>query len=243
MKKTVSLLIAICLISTFIASCSILATPTPAPTSTPTATENLSATQTVQKAHQRATQTASVPTLTPTPQGVLYFQDFSNSSSNDFPVYSEADNSRSIKDGAYVISATDDSKIYWSFGAKSFSNGILSVDVKSLEGTLQGTSANILWRYSELAGNSYFYLFGFYNDGAYFVQKYSKGNWTTLINNSYSKAFKPQGETNNIKIAYYGETAKFFVNDVYLNSITDSSFKIGKTGLAVSMDRGITTLS
>lgn len=242
MKKSISLFVAICLLCTWIASCSNQATPTLAPTSTITATENLSGTQTLQKADERATQTASVPTFTPTPQGVLYSEMFSKIT-DDWPVYTEPDNSRYVKEGAYVIQASDDSKIFWTIGEKSFSNGIISVDVKSLAGTLQGTSANVIWRYSELAGESYFYLFGIYNDGSYFVQKYSKGNWTLLIPTTYSKAIKPQGETNNIKIASYGDENKFFINDVYVNSITDSSFKIGKLGLAVSMDKGITTLS
>jgi hypothetical protein len=196
----------------------------------------------VQKADQRATQTASVPTLTPTPQGVLYAETFSKIT-DDWPVYTEADNARYIKDGTYVIQASDDSKIFWTIGEKSFSNSIISVDIQSLAGTLQGTSANIIWRYSELAGNTYFYLFGIYNDGSYFVQKYSKGNWTLLIPTTYSRSFKPQGEINNIKIATYGNEARFYVNDIYVNSISDSSFKIGKLGLAVSMDRGVTTLS
>lgn len=242
MKKNITTIVAFCFLFTLIASCSMISTPTPAPTSTPTATENLSGTQTAQIADKRATQTASVPTLTPTPQGVLYSELFSKIT-DEWPVYTEPDNSRYIKDGAYVIQASDDNKIFWTIGSKSFSNNIISVDIKSLAGTLQGTSANIIWRYSELAGNTFFYLFGIYNDGSYFVQKYSKGNWTLLIPTTYSKAFKPQGETNNVKIAAYGENAKFYINDVYVNSISDSSFKIGKLGLAISMDSGITTLS
>lgn len=240
MKRGLVILVTVCLLCTLIASCSILATPTPEPTATPTETVDFAATQTKRAVNLSATQTAAVPTRTPTPVGVLYFQDFARPDSEWQP-YSEADSGRSFKNGAFAIRANDDRLLHWSIGNKSFASGILSIDVQSLSGGPSGASANILWRFSSLADNNSFYLFGFYNNGNYFVYKFQKDTWTPVIQNAYSKAFKPKREINNIKIAFNGEKAYFFVNDQFVNSMDDSAFRLGKIGLAVSLDQGVTS--
>ncbi|HXW00781.1 MAG TPA: family 16 glycoside hydrolase, partial [Anaerolineae bacterium] len=77
------------------------------------------------------------------------------------------------------------------------------------------------------------YVFQIGNDGLYAVRMYKDG-WSTLKDWSSSSAIK-LGETNQLIVTAKGNSLTFFVNDVQLTTLEDSTLSKGRIGLVLEI--------
>ena len=76
------------------------------------------------------------------------------------------------------------------------------------------------------------YLFVINNDGdAYSVWRSSNGNSNSLIDWTYSNLVNQMGEVNNLKVVCEGDQMTFYINNQFLDAVTDNTFSSGFVGL------------
>jgi hypothetical protein len=145
-------------------------------------------------------------------------------------------NEVTIEDGRYVLSVTSKPDklpyVEKQLPSRDFSDFILTVDVTPRDSETH-YSYGIAFRLDE-DGNVYVFEAG--NDGLYSVLLYDN-DWKKLKDWSSTPALKP-GQTNRLIISAKGETLTFFVNDVQLTSLEDSTLSNGKIALVLDMAEG-----
>jgi hypothetical protein len=121
---------------------------------------------------------------------------------------------------------------WWQYYGDEYDNSVIEVDARAPSGE-KGISYGIVFRVGK-DGNS-FYAFNLSTAGRYAVYYYSRTKgWTALIPYTSSDAVKPGAEKNRLKVAVQGEQIAVYVNDQFLDSVTDSTLAAGRIGVYVS---------
>jgi serine/threonine protein kinase len=138
-----------------------------------------------------------------------------------------------IEDGRYTlsVSAKPEKQPYVErfLPNREFSDFILTLDATPRDSE-QHYSYGVAFRADE-DNNDYVFQIG--NDGLYAVRMY-KEEWTTLKDWSSSSAIK-LGETNRLMVTAQGDSLTFFVNDVQLTTLEDSTLSDGRIGLVLEV--------
>lgn len=223
-------------------------TPTPRPTNAPTRTPTPIPTN---------TPTRTAP-LIPTP-GILLpassldlflYDDFSDPSSGWNKSRSAPTDigffRTEYEDGHLVIANAKPGHTIWSKRNLSLTDFIFEVDATQVEVEAEGAENQlfsffgVIFRYED---NANFYLFGINGLQQYIASKIEAGSWKPF--NVGDGAFRDLGssthiniggDTNKIQIVVEGSDFSFYVNDVHLADVTDSSFPEGDIALVVMCD-------
>jgi hypothetical protein len=202
-------------------------TATPQPTATPRPTETFTPAPT-------ATRTATpVPTATSTPAtetSVVFNDDFS-SSNCALSTVDAADHKYGCENGEYSMLSKAGNYTWWTYYRDQYDNAVIQVDARVPSGDA-GVNYGIAFRISS-DGNK-FYRFNLTPDGRYSLYSYDRtSKWTSLIPYTASDAVKTGAAGNRLKVITQGEQIAVYVNDQFLDSVTDSTLTKGMVGFVI----------
>jgi hypothetical protein len=167
----------------------------------------------------------------PIARDLVYRQDFENGDGG-WDVYSDNDTFAEYAEGSYRLGILTANYLTWGNPdpALDLSDFEIEVDTQQLEGPLDN-NLGILIRYQD--GDN-FYWFEISGDGYYSVDLLQNDEWQTLASWEVSEAIQQGlGVTNRLRVVCRGSEFEFYVNDVYLTSVSDETFATGNVGLAV----------
>lgn len=158
---------------------------------------------------------------------------FDNENKANFPTgkYSDgtASGTREIVKDKYVweLTATDSSVDQWAFAeSEALTDFTVSVTIDPVEGP-ERAEAGLVFRAS--APNTG-YSFSITNFGDYVFRRTENGTSETLIYPTASELIK-KGASNRIRVVAIGSHYDFFINDRFVNHLTDDGLARGKTAL------------
>lgn len=192
-------------------------TPTPSPTRPPTPT--------------------FTPTLTPVPGPLLYEEDFTDAT-NGWWTSTDTNYEVAYRGGEYVFDVFKDDYSVWSWGGKYFEDFVLDVEAGQLDGPDQN-SYGVTFRFQD---SDNFYRFSISGSGQYAVHRKLDGDWEALVPWTDSPVINAGAEWNSLRLVCQGPYVNFYVNNVHLADVTDSTFLGGDIGFYVSTDEGASDL-
>ncbi len=114
--------------------------------------------------------------------------------------------------------------------ATRFSNFAYQVDMTIAKGN--GGQAGLIFRIDNT--NKAYYFFHIGTDGSYAFDVYqSNGQVSTLTKGFHGAITIGLGQSNQIAVVARSNTVYLFVNGQYIDAITDTTFTLGKVGVAV----------
>jgi hypothetical protein len=182
-----------------------------------------------------ATYTEAVVATSPvesTPAVETLFEDNFDDPASGWDVWEETDTWAGYADGGYRLGVKVPDYVAWGTitPTMQLSDFIIEVEAQLLEGPVDN-NYGLLVRYQD-DGES-FYWFEISSDGYYSVDLLQAGEWTTLVDWESTNAIQQgTGTTNRLKLICAGDQFVFYVNDVYLTEVKDSTFADGSVGLA-----------
>jgi len=164
----------------------------------------------------------------PLPEGVLFKDDFSDTSSG-WDRVDVSDGITDYADGVYRILVNTTSTDVWANPGLNFDDTTIEVEATKVGGP-DDNDFGVICRYDD---ESNFYFFIISSDGYYGVGKVIDGEQILLGEEELvpSDAIKIGNVMNNIKVDCVGSTLTLFANGSQLISVDDSSFTSGDVGL------------
>jgi len=137
----------------------------------------------------------------------------------------------SVSGGVYEMNGTGANTYRWSYYNTSYSDFTYQADFKKVSGD-QTFNMAIAFRSNASQSNSYF--FGHTASGWYLVWKYVGGSLTMLQDWTQSAYLNTGfGAWNRLKVVCKGSLLTFYINDVQVASVVDTSFSSGYVGLRI----------
>ncbi|MCC6568748.1 MAG: DUF1080 domain-containing protein [Anaerolineales bacterium] len=220
--------------------------PTATSTNTPIPTATTSPTPTLKP----------TPTLTPTPTPNLMAQAYEGTAvfvadawmnlitesfdNNQFGWHVGTDDddyaltSFTVRDGKYIWEATAHQGFLQRIRASvsPIKDFYFSVEITQPE-SVADVDYGIYFR--EDKDDNYYY-FGIDNNGKYGLWLYNNAEWTQLVKEKLSPAFK-QGETNKVSMIADGNHFIFFINDEFAAEYFDETLAAGRVGMAIEISQ------
>lgn len=167
-------------------------------------------------------------TTAPLPEGVLFQDDFSNTSSGWDRVRVD-DGMTDYYNGAYRIQVNTTDTDVWANPGLSFTDVRVEVDATKIGGP-DDNDFGVICRYKD-ENNFYFGIIS--SDGYYGIVKVKDGSQNLLGMSElpYSDAIKQGATTNRIRLDCVGSTLTLYANGTLLTSQSDSEFTSGDVGL------------
>lgn len=164
----------------------------------------------------------------PLPEGVLFQDDFSDTSSGWDRVNVE-DGITDYADGVYRIWVNSTSTDVWANPGLDFTDTIVEVEATKVGGP-DDNDFGVICRYQD---ESNFYFFIISSDGYYGLGKVVAGEQVLIGEEELmpSDAIKLGNVTNTIQADCVGSTLTLYANGAQLTSVQDSSFTSGDVGL------------
>ena len=164
----------------------------------------------------------------PLPTGVLFQDDFSDTSSG----WDRVDVEEGVTDyveGVYRIYVNTDSTDVWANPGLDFTDTIVEVEAKKVGGP-DDNDFGVICRYVD-TNNFYFFIIS--SDGYYGLGRVQDGVQELLGEAELmpSEAIKTGNVTNNIKADCVGSTLTLYANGTQLISVEDTTFTSGDVGL------------
>lgn len=133
--------------------------------------------------------------------------------------------------GQLRVTVKQPDSLAWSIAAgKTFDRFTLDVDATPLAGP-DDNDYGVIVRHVD---DDNFYRFEISGDGYFNVQKRQKGKWEKLIPDWTASEVIRKGKTlNHLRVVCAGSSLTFYVNQVQLAQINDTSFARGQVGLFV----------
>jgi hypothetical protein len=168
--------------------------------------------------------------------GALFADDFSGDRRCGWLEYNDSGAVVDIADGALRLSTSQPGQIYWTNPGRSFSDVIITVQARQVEGP-NDNAYGVICRYQDPEN---FYLFLISGDGYYTVGKYQSGQeivtYLTQGNQfAYSDSINQGIATNQLRVACIGDQLELSVNGLPLFAVNDSTFSEGDVGLGLSI--------
>ena len=167
-------------------------------------------------------------TTTALPEGVLFQDDFSSTSSG-WDRVNVADGITDYDNGVYRIKVNTDNTDVWANPGLSFTDVHVEVAATKAGGP-DDNDFGIICRYVD-ASNWYSLIIS--SDGYYGIVKVKDG-YQELLGMSemgYSDAIKQGAATNQIRADCVGSTISLYANGTLLTTVSDSEFASGDVGL------------
>jgi S1-C subfamily serine protease len=155
---------------------------------------------------------------------VLYQDDFSDTATG-WP----EDNSRSeayyYRDGRFWIEINDDNFIRPITGGESLTDVVVAINAQVEQSSTDG-EYGLICRY---LNDDNMYMFEITQDGYYAIYKLYKGDWSPLIDYTYS-SFVESLDHADIQASCVGDTLRLAVNGKLLGEVQDSAISSGDYG-------------
>lgn len=164
----------------------------------------------------------------PLPEGVLFQDDFSDTSSG-WDRVDVSEGFTDYADGVYRIWVNTDSTDVWANPGLNFNDTTIEVEATKVGGP-DDNDFGVICRYED---DSNFYFFIISSDGYYGIGKVLDGEQILLGEEELlpSNDIQTGNVTNNIRVDCVGSTLTLFANGSQLISANDSNFSSGDVGL------------
>ncbi len=138
---------------------------------------------------------------------------------------------------SYTILMKESNQSDWTwYKAEPQDNLVIEVDAAVIAGTTQ-VSYGIATHGGTLSSDPTF--FDVMSSGQYALYRYSNSKFIPLLAPTAAVAIRPGSAINHLKTVVQGNQLALYVNDQWLNTVTDASFSIGKFGVfAATQDPG-----
>lgn len=166
-----------------------------------------------------------ISTPTPADTTTIFADDFS---SCNLPVTDDTNSNTRCANGEYTMLLKSGNASRWVTYVPEYDDMVIEVDAHSVAVSPFG-SYGLIWRHSSDSNNYYLLVIG--SGGRYGVFRYARPNFVPLISMTPSNAIKPDTAINRLKVIVQGNQMAFYVNDQWLNTITDSTLAKGQVGL------------
>ena len=166
---------------------------------------------------------------------VLFSDDFSKPA-NGWTVSKTDYAEFSYADGEYRILLTKpDFNTYSILPKQKFDNFSVEVDARLAAGPSNGVFGILCRAEADEQTASKAYVFAIRGDGFYAILKRTSPTfWDAIAYGKESKAIKPGNVSNHLRADCSGNTLTFYVNGEKLLEKTDTAFKAGLVGMAVT---------
>jgi len=164
----------------------------------------------------------------PAPEGILFQDDFSDTSSGWDRVDVE-EGITDYDDGVYRIFVNTDNTDVWTNPGLDFSDTVIEVEATKVGGP-DDNDFGVVCRYNDTEN---FYFFIISSDGFYALGKVVDAVQELLGESEMimADAINTGNATNNIQASCIGSTLIFSVNGTQLTSVEDTTFSSGDVGL------------
>jgi len=203
----------------------LLATPTPTLTPFPTLTPTLTPVPT-------PTPTAG-PTATPRPSlgaGMLLIEEDFTAPGDVWEISKEEDIEYKLDGGKYSIEVDKENWIAWNTMEEDLGDFIIQFETTLVEGD-KFNSSGFFFRYQD---KDNFYSVELNGNEKYTIGKEVDGEWSDIVDWTASAAISTQGEVNVVRLVVYGNTFTLYVNDQFVDEVTDTTFLSGDVALQVT---------
>ena len=145
-----------------------------------------------------------------------------------------------VNNGVYIMTGSQPPsvRLRWSHYNQVFDNFAFEVSVKQTQG-VQTNAAGIIFRNSVTISSRYEFLISV--QGAYMVNKHVGGVFSPLVPwTTNNRILKGYHNWNRLRVVCVGPVIKLYINGGLINTLTDSSLPVGRTGVvAVDTRTGI----
>lgn len=162
------------------------------------------------------------------PEGVLFQDDFSDSSSGWDQVVSDQ-GVTDYQDGYYRITINTPNTDIWSNPGLSLSDVVIETDTRKISGP-DDNDYGVICRYIDLEN---FYFFIISSDGYFGIGRVLNGDQMLLGDNTMSPndAINMGNAENHIQASCIGNTLSLTINNQLVGSVRDSNLDAGDAGL------------
>lgn len=171
----------------------------------------------------------------------VLISDAFNDNSNDWDVGPLEDSENfwitsnaAIGNGVYHIEGKANQDVVWWVypDIRSVSNFHLSVRLRLVSGARDG-EVGVVFRLSG-DGDRYYRFYISPRLQEYTLDLYYDGEWTTLIEATYTPAILPN-DWNKVEVEANGAHFSFWINDQYITDVYDSTLDRGKVGITIGL--------
>ncbi len=120
----------------------------------------------------------------------------------------------------------------WVFYPIPFDDAVVEMNARVISGS-GDIEYGVVLRMSKDGNNGY--VFGLTNNGEYGAYLYSNQGWIDLVSPTASSAVETGTAKNRLKLIAQGNQIAFYVNDQFLNTVTDSTLSEGFGGFYLSV--------
>ncbi|HQV94395.1 MAG TPA: serine/threonine-protein kinase [Anaerolineales bacterium] len=174
---------------------------------------------------QNATPTNTTTTTQPT---VLFADDFSDPNSG-WPTIENAQAKYSYQPDGYHILVYEVNSAPWAKTGRQDSSASIYVDAAPVS-----NSNGFYGLLCRIQDNQNFYYFIVQNNGVFAIGKSNDGVLQPLAEWTASSAIHQGNQTNRLRADCFGNTLRFYANDVLLGTVSDTDFTTGYSGIIVN---------
>jgi hypothetical protein len=168
--------------------------------------------------------------------GTVLFNDDFSKPANGWTVSKTDYAEFSYADGEYrILLGKPDFNTYSILPKQKFDNFSVEVDARLAAGPTNGVFGILCRAEADEQTASKAYVFAVRGDGFYAILKRTSPTfWDAIAYGKESKAIKPGNASNHLRADCSGNTLTFYVNGEKLLEKTDTAFKAGLVGMAVT---------
>jgi hypothetical protein len=171
--------------------------------------------------------------FTPIGPQLLYSEDFSNSSSADWPQETDASGGWQITNGRYYGMLADNDSYYYVYSGAATVQTLTDFRIQATT-SQQGSATDHSWGLILRASDEHFYAFEISADGWYVFSVYTPTDWVNLGNKwQETDKINPMGQTNTLRVDARGNTFDLYINDQHVETVQDSTLSSGSVGFIV----------
>lgn len=165
---------------------------------------------------------------TPASSNVLFQDDFS-SKGNDWLQLRDADGITDYDQDGYRIMVEKTEWIFWSNPGINLDNLQIDVDATKIGGP-EENEFGVICRYVD---ENNFYFFTITSDGYYSINKVVSGEYEFIGMDDFdtTDAVKSGNTLNHLTVECNGSSLKFWVNNILLSDVQDTTYTVGDVGL------------
>lgn len=134
--------------------------------------------------------------------------------------------------GEEIFHRNEDKGTRWIYYRDAYSDTVTQLDARAT--TNVGTRYGLIFRLAD--DGSSFYVVGLENDGKYGISRYGDGQYTSIVPYTPTVAVNTGTGTNHLKVVNQGDQIAVYVNDQWIDTVSDSNLTQGRVALFVEGD-------
>lgn len=133
------------------------------------------------------------------------------------------------ENGEEIFHRKENKGTRWIYYRNAYSDTVMQVDARATANV--GTRYGLIFRLAN-DGSSY-YIVGLTNDGKAGIFRFGDGQYSSLLPYTSTVAVNPGTGTNHLKVVNQGDQIAVYVNDQWVDTVSDSSLTQGRVAVFV----------